>query len=131
MQAETNMRVMEFFDRYASALLARDEVAMGRLYAVPSLIVFPGHLLAVTDKRQTEEFFASSWMQYEGVNDVDKQVEVLAETPGSAWAAVTWSYQGHARERFCYQLVDGAGGYQVAVLTLMALDQEQPGSQAQ
>jgi hypothetical protein len=26
---------------------------------------------------------------------------------------------GAARERFCYQLIEGAGGYQIAVLTPM------------
>lgn len=32
----------EFFERYAAALLARDEKAMAQMYAVPSLILFPG-----------------------------------------------------------------------------------------
>lgn len=114
-----------FFNRYASALLARDESAMGRLYSVPSLIVFPGHLLSVSDARQTEQFFASNWSQYADVDEVQKQVVVLAEAPGTVWADVTWFYGGLARERFCYQLVEGTEGYQVAVLTLMALAEEQ------
>lgn len=119
--------VEAFFDRYAASLLARDETAMARLYAVPSLIVFPGQLLAVTDAGQTEQFFASAWPQYDGVNDIQKHVAVLAQAPGSVWADVTWFSGGKARERFCYQLVTGTGGYQVAVLTPMALDDGQAG----
>lgn len=69
---------------------------------------------------QTEEFFASSWGQYEDVDAVDKQIVVMGEAPGSVWADVTWSYGGQPRERFCYQLVEGTEGYQVAVLTPMA-----------
>lgn len=123
--AVAQQRVDEFFDRYASALLARDESAMGRLYSVPALIVFPGRLLPVSDAAQTEQFFASNWSQYMGVNDLQKQVAVMAEAPGTVWADVTWLYGGRARERFCYQLVEGKEGYQIAVLTLMALAKEQ------
>ena len=108
-----------FFDRYAAALLARDEKAIAAMYAVPSLILFPGRSVVVTDVRQTEEFFASAWAQYEGVDAVDEDVVVMAEAPGSVWADVTWSYGGVARERFCYQLVPGSAGLQVAVLTPM------------
>jgi hypothetical protein len=106
-----------FFDRYEKALLARDENAIARMYAVPSLILFPGNPIVVSDAAQTEAFFASSWSQYDGVHEVDKQVVVMAEAPASIWADVTWSFQGRARERFCYQLVEGRDGYQIAVLT--------------
>ena len=68
-----------------------------------------------------EEFFAASWEQYEGVETVDRQMTVMAEAPGSVWADVTWSFEGQARERFCYQLIEGADGYQIAVLTPMEL----------
>lgn len=112
----------QFFDRYEAALLARDEKAIAGMYAVPSLILFPGNSIPVADPGQTEKFFASSWSQYEGVDEVDKQITIMAETPGSIWADVTWTYRGRARERFCYQLVEGRGGYQIAVLTPMALD---------
>lgn len=117
--------VDDFFNRYASALLARDESAMGRLYSVPALIVFPGQLVPVSDATQTEEFFASNWSQYAGVNEVQKHVVVMAQAPGTVWADVTWFYGGRARERFCYQLVEGTEGYKVAVLTLMTVDQHQ------
>lgn len=46
-------------------------------------------------------------------------IVVLAGAPGSAWAHVTWLHDGQERERFCYQLVPGADGYQIAVLTPM------------
>lgn len=107
----------EFFARYADALLARDEKAVARLYAVPALILFPGRSILVTDEKQTEEFFASAWGQYEGVDSVDRRVEVMATAPGSVWADVTWSFGGVPRERFCYQVVDG----RIAVLTPMEL----------
>jgi hypothetical protein len=109
--------IEEFFDRYAAALLARDEKAVARLYAVPSLILFPGHAIPVTDASQTERFFASSWEQYAGVDAVQRKIVIMGEAPASVWADVTWSYDGEIRERFCYQLVPGPAGYQIAVLT--------------
>jgi ketosteroid isomerase-like protein len=115
----TTDKAHQFFERYAAALLARDEQAIARMYAVPSLILFPGRSIPVSDASQTEEFFAASWSQYDGVDAVDKQVVVMAEAPGSIWADVTWSYDGQPRERFCYQLVEGTDGYQIAVLTPM------------
>ncbi|MHB1133205.1 MAG: Cif family virulence factor [Chloroflexota bacterium] len=118
--ADVNQEVEQFFERYASALLARDAKAIAGMYAVPSLILFPGNSIAVSDAKQTEAFFASSWGQYEGVDAVDKQIVIMGEAPGSIWADVTWSYGGQPRERFCYQLVAGTKGWQIAVLTLMA-----------
>lgn len=117
---DTSTKVEEFFGRYAAALLARDAKAVAGMYAVPSLILFPGTSIAVTDARQTEEFFDSSWGQYEGVDAVDKKVAIMGEAPGSVWADVIWSYRGQPSERFCYQLIDAAGDYQIAVLTPMA-----------
>jgi hypothetical protein len=117
----TNNLVGQFFDRYATALLARDEQTIARLYAVPSLILFPGNPIVVSEVVQTEQFFASSWAQYDGVDAVTRQINVLAEAPGTVWADVTWSYDGEARERFCYQLVDSGDEYQIAVLTPMSL----------
>ena len=116
----TSDKAEEFFDRYAAALLARDEKAIGKMYAVPSLILFPGTSIPVTDARQTEQFFASSWSQYEGVDTVDRQLVIMAEAPSSLWVDVTWIYGGKAQERFCYQLVPGSDSYQIAVLTPMA-----------
>jgi hypothetical protein len=110
----------QFFERYEAALLARDEKAIARMYAVPSLILFPGRSIPVSAASQTEEFFASSWSQYEGVDAIDKKIAVMGEAPGSIWVDVTWSYGGQPRERFCYQLVEGTDGYQIAVLTPLA-----------
>jgi hypothetical protein len=118
---DTNEKVQQFFERYASALLARNEKAIAGMYAVPSLILFPGNSIPVSDAKQTEEFFASSWDQYEGVDAVDKQIVVMGEAPGSVWADVTWSFGGQPRERFCYQLIEATDGYQIAVLTPMAM----------
>lgn len=118
---ETNTTVERFFDRYAAALLARDERTMGRLYAVPSLILFPGDPIVVSDAAQTEQFFATSWAQYGGVDAVAKHVNVMAEAPGTVWADVTWSYDGQPRECFCYQLVGSGDEQQIAVLTPMSL----------
>lgn len=117
---DITQQVDMFFDRYAEALLARDAKAMAGMYAVPSLILFPGRPVPVSDARQTEEFFDSSWSQYEGINALEKKVAIMGEAPGSVWADVVWSYGGGAREHFCYQLIDGPAGYQIAVLTPMA-----------
>jgi ketosteroid isomerase-like protein len=111
----------EFFERYTAALLARDESAIARMYAVPALILFPGTSIAVNDADQTRKFFASTWSQYEGVDDVDRDVRVMAEGPASVWVDVTWHYGGKDQERFCYQLIPGPDGHQIAVLTPMAL----------
>lgn len=116
----TDETVQAFFERYAAALLSRDEKAMADLYAVPCLILFPGQTVLVTEAAQTEAFFASAWGQYEGIDAVEKQTNVLAEAPGSIWADVTWSYGGRPQERFCYQLIETARGWQVAVLTPLA-----------
>ena len=115
----TSDTTREFFDRYAAALLARDEAGIAALYAVPSLILFPGQATAVSDAHQTEQFFAASWSQYDGVETIDKSISVIKESPGTVWVDVTWSY-GSAHEHFCYQLVERAHGWQIAVLTLLA-----------
>ena len=120
-ETETRAAADEFFERYAAALLARDERTMAALYAVPSLILFPGQSIAVSDAAQTEAFFASSWSQYEGVNAVEKRMEIMGEAAHSVWADVTWFFGGRAQERFCYQLVTGKDGYQIAVLTPLSL----------
>jgi ketosteroid isomerase-like protein len=114
-----NNEVEQFFDRYAAALLARDAKAVAKMYAVPSLILFPGSSIPVSDARQTEAFFDSAWAQYDGVDSLDREVVVMGEAPGTVWADVTWFHGGQARERMCYQLVQGAEGYQIAVLTPM------------
>ena len=111
-----------FFDRYERALLDRDEKAMADLYAVPALILFPGVSIAVADRSQTEQFFAASWSQYDGIDALDHDIDVMAETAASVWTDVTWSWDGQPRERFCYQLVPGGTGLQVAVLTPLDLD---------
>lgn len=100
-------------------MLARDEQTIARLYAVPSLILFPGNPIVVSDATQTEQFFASSWDQYDGVDALTRHIDVMAEAPGTVWADVTWSYDGEPRERFCYQLVDSGDEHQIAVLTPM------------
>jgi hypothetical protein len=115
----TDDKPQAFFERYAAALLARDEKAVAAMYAVPSLILFPGRSIVVSEARQTEEFFASAWRQHDGVDAVEKKIVIMGEAPGSVWADVTWFHDDQERERFCYQLVPGAGGYQIAVLTAM------------
>jgi hypothetical protein len=89
------------------------------MYAVPSLILFPGQSIAVSDAQQTKDFFASSWGQYEGIETAEPTVSIMGEAAGTVWADVTWSYGGEPREHFCYQLVETPTGPQIAVLTLM------------
>lgn len=110
-------KAQEFFERYAAALLARDERAIAGMYAVPALILFPGQSIPVSDAQQTEQFFAASWGQYAGVDEVSHTITIMGEAPHSIWADVRWSYDGAERERFCYQLLDGPDGVQIAVLT--------------
>lgn len=114
-----NQEVERFFDQYAAALLARDAKAVARMYAVPSLILFPGNPIPVSDTHQTEAFFDSAWEQYDGVDDVDRTIVVMGEAPGTVWADVTWFHDGQPREHMCYQLVETPEGYQIAVLTPM------------
>ena len=91
------------------------------MYAVPGLILFPGSSVSVTDPVQTEQFFASSFGQYEGVTAVEHTQSTALKAGHSVWVDVTWSYDGRARERFCYQLIDGPAGPQIAVLTPLEL----------
>ncbi len=114
-----NGKVDAFFEKYAAALLARDAKALASMYAVPALIVFPGNRLAVSDSAQSEQFFASSFAQYDGVDSIEKSISVMGESASGVWADVAWSYDGQLRERFCYQLVEPDAGYQIAVLTPM------------
>ena len=116
----TKDKVDGFFERYAAALLARDAKAIAGMYAVPSLILFPGTSIPVSDSRQTEEFFASAFSQYSGVDAIEKQTVIMGEAPGTVWADVTWTYGNRQPERFCYQLINSTEGYRIAVLTLMA-----------
>lgn len=112
---------VDFFHRYQAALLDRDAARIATLYAVPGLILFPGTSIAVSDPAQTEQFFAASFGQYEGVTAVEHTLVTIAETGHSVWVDVTWSYGERPRERFCYQLVDGREGLQIAVLTPLDL----------
>lgn len=116
---DVNDKVEAFFEKYTAALLARDAKALALMYAVPSLIVFPGNRLVVSDPAQGEQFFTSSFAQYDGVDSIEKSISIMAESPSNVWANVAWSYDGQQRERFCYQLVEAEAGYQIAVLSPM------------
>lgn len=112
----------EFFDTYTRAPLDRDAAAIADHYAVPAQIEFPGQRLAVTDERQTVEFFAGAFGQYEKVTDIDVAINVVAETGHSIWADVTWDYHGDAPgERNMYQLVLTGNEWKIGVLTPLTL----------
>jgi len=115
----TSAAINAFFDRYSAALLARDAPTIATLYAVPSLILFPGQSIAVSDPQQTEQFFASSWAQYEGIDNIEKTMTVINQGPGTVWVDITWTYPGRTPEHFCYQLIQSAEGLQIAVLTVL------------
>ncbi|WP_448720712.1 hypothetical protein [Microbacterium natoriense] len=107
-----------FFDSYTRALRARDAGAVASHYVVPCLIEFPDQAIAVSDARQTEEFFASAFAQYQDVTAADAVVTVVAETAHSIWADVSWDHHGGAPdERNMYQLARTAAGWKIAVLT--------------
>lgn len=112
----TRDAIEEFFDRYEAALLSRNETAIAAMYAVPSLILFPGQSIAVSDPKQTEQFFGSSWDQYEGVAAMDRDLTVMKDAAATVWVDLTWSHT-NGGERFCYQLVQQPEGLQIAVLT--------------
>ena len=108
----------EFFDAYTRALLARDARTIASHYAVPALIVFPQQLIAVSEAKQTEDFFTSAFSQYKDVSVAQATVEVVAATSDSIWSAVSWDYQGGApNERNMYQLVRSGDTWKIAVLT--------------
>lgn len=113
--------VHDFFVQYAQALLDRDAAAIAEMYAVPALVLFPGNPVPVTERSQTEEFFTSACGQYEGVDSLTNEIHIMGEAPSSLWVDVAWSYDGQVRERFCYQLVDHAGEWRIAVLTPLAV----------
>lgn len=106
-----------FFAGYEAALLAFDAVAVADHYAVPALVLFPGQAIAVSDRAQTEQFFASAWEQYHGVTSARRETKVLAATDHAIWADVRWSYPSAEPERFCYQLARVGEDWKVAVLT--------------
>lgn len=118
---QINDKTQLFLDRYEAALLARDERTIAQMYAVPSLIVFPGNSTVVADQAQVNEFFASAWEQYEGATEEEHRARLMAEAPGTLWVDVTWISPERPRERFCYQLVENDGEYRIGVLTPMAI----------
>jgi hypothetical protein len=95
----TNDPPQAFFERHAAALLARDEKAAAARYAVPSLILFPGRSIVISDARQTEEYFASACGQDDGVDAVENKIVIMGEAPASVWADVTWFHDGQQPER--------------------------------
>lgn len=110
----------EFFERYTDALLARDEQAVARLYAVPALLVFPQQTIAIGSPEEAAAVFGAAWPQYEGVTSTRPEITVSAETDHSIWADVTWHHDNGGTEHQLYQLVYLAGGWRVAVLTPLA-----------
>lgn len=116
---DTNTVAREFFDTYAKALLARDAPVIANAYAVPALIVGPDQVIAVSDRAQTEEFFASAFGQYDGVTEARADVGVVAQSSHSLWVDVRWTYDNAPAERNMYQLIRAGETWQIAVLTPM------------
>lgn len=115
---DENQIAGSFFDAYRGALLDRDAATVATMYAVPALIAFPGQMIAVSDSRQTEEFFAGAFGQYADVTTAGTTISIVAATAHSIWADVAWDYHGGASdERNMYQLVDTDSGWKIAVLT--------------
>ena len=108
----------QFFASYTRALLDRDAKAIAEHYAVPALIEFPDHPIAVSDVSQTEQFFSGAFGQYEAVSTTHATIKVVAETGHSIWADVTWTHDaGVPSEHFIYQLVRDIESWKIAVLT--------------
>ena len=110
--------VQQFFDSYTRALLGRDSKAIAEHYAVPALIEFPEHPIAVSEASQTEQFFSGAFGQYDGVSTTHATIRIVAETGHSIWADVTWTHDaGVPSERLLYQLVRSGSDWRIAVLT--------------
>ena len=108
----------QFFDSYTRALLDRDAKAIAEHYAVPALIEFPDHPIAVSEASQTEQFFSGAFGQYDGVSTTHATIRIVAETGHSIWADVSWHHHGGAPdERSMYQLVRNGDKWTIAVLT--------------
>ena len=108
----------QFFNSYTRALLDRNAGAIAEHYAVPALIEFPEHPIAVSSASQTEQFFAGAFSQYEGVTSTHAAVKVVASTGHSIWVDVTWTHSpSRQEERFLYQLVRDSESWKIAVLT--------------
>ena len=108
----------QFFNSYTRALLDRNAGAIAEHYAVPALIEFPEHPIAVSSASQTEQFFAGAFSQYEGVTTTHAAVKVVASTVHSIWVDVTWTHSpSRQEERFLYQLVRDSESWKIAVLT--------------
>lgn len=108
----------QFFNSYTRALLDRNAGAIAEHYAVPALIEFPEHPIAVSSASQTEQFFAGAFSQYEGVTTTHAAVKVVASTGHSIWVDVTWTHSpSRQEERFLYQLVRDSESWKIAVLT--------------
>ena len=108
----------QFFDSYTRALLDRDAKAIAEHYAVPALIEFPDHPIAVSDASQTEQFFSGAFGQYEAVSTTHATIKIVVETGHSIWVDVTWTHDaGAPSERFLYQLVRSGSDWRIAVLT--------------
>ena len=108
----------QFFDSYTRALLDRDAKAIAEHYAVPALIEFPDHPIAVSEVSQTEQFFSGAFGQYDGVSTTHATIRIVAETGHSIWADVTWTHDaGVPSERLLYQLVRSGSDWRIAVLT--------------
>ena len=108
----------QFFNSYTRALRDRNAEAIAEHYAVPALIEFPEHPIAVSSASQTEQFFAGAFSQYEGVTTTHAAVKVVASTGHSIWVDVTWTHSpSRQEERFLYQLVRDSESWKIAVLT--------------
>lgn len=64
---DENGIALAFFDSYTRAMLERDAGGVASHYAVPCLIEFPDQAIAISHARQTEEFFAGAFAQYQEV----------------------------------------------------------------
>ena len=92
--------------------------AIAEHYAVPALIEFPDHPIAVSEASQTEQFFSGAFGQYDGVSTTHATIRIVAETGHSIWADVTWTHDaGVPSERLLYQLVRSGSDWRIAVLT--------------
>ena len=111
-----------FFERYARALLDHDAKTLAGLYAVPSLSYLPGTVHSGQRGPADGGVFRVRVGPVRGNHPTRETARHSGRGTGKRLGRRHLVLRRPTPERFCYQLVHGPAGYQIAVLTLMAAD---------
>jgi ketosteroid isomerase-like protein len=112
-----------FFASYAKALASRDAIAIARFWGVPAFVLSDEGAIAVGKPEETEQFFASSMVQYEGIAEVRatiREMHALSDVVIACeidWAHLDASGKAVGGEHGHYMLRRGDGGLRIHVYT--------------